>query len=687
MINLESEFSQRVNPADANYPFGSIKDNTSPGANDGTPLAAVWGNDFEGFRQATASRSAVTPSGLPDTAQDSQLLDALDKRYLEIDYQTWTFAIGGLLTDCSQAVKHTDGKWYSWSGVFPVGGKVVTAGTDPTVVGSGYVPRTDVVLRNELADDGGAGLIGDIAKPITHFGATLGVDCSAAVMLAMASNKPFFFPAGEWLCSGDVSHTGSIYFYGVGESVIKSDKVWTITDGSGSSVSNVKFMPITTPYTLKRNTATWVNSASDVIQSTEGYQPSALDVDIWSSLSTTIKNQSINESISNGLMFKSTTVFGISDVHINGVSGRCCSIKLEGAVNSSVDSCKDIGSGPRNCIELFNGAIVDGTIQLPRGSGNSVTNCSTRYASQCGIVYWGQDNIKVIGNTSMFNGESGIKCYQRDSIWSSAISSQGDQLIGNTTAFNYYDGIDAQRFYEVPDAGDLCLATIVGNTSLNNRHTGITVNGAGGTASANTVYANGSHGLSVKGNNWTVSGNNARNNAILTDLGFSVFDIILQGDGINSSGNHAENASAPFTYNYVHTGALAADPSTSNPGSDIGNSCSAGPSRMLVSVNLRGSNWKSLSVISGSSYTLSVSDYQLDIYPAATFTLTLPPASDSKGRCISIRNTNTFAINSASSNVGPLAGGAPTSSILSNASGKWCELQSDGSTWKIVKAN
>lgn len=77
MINLESEFSPRVNPADANYPFGSIKDNSSPGANDGTPLAAVWGNDFEGFRQAAMTEAGITPSGLPDTAQDSQLLDAV----------------------------------------------------------------------------------------------------------------------------------------------------------------------------------------------------------------------------------------------------------------------------------------------------------------------------------------------------------------------------------------------------------------------------------------------------------------------------------------------------------------------------------------------------------------------------------------------------------------------------------
>lgn len=77
MINLEGQFSPRVNPADANYPFGSIKDNTSPGANDGTPLAAVWGNDWEGFAQAAMTEAGITPSGLPDTAQDSQLLDAV----------------------------------------------------------------------------------------------------------------------------------------------------------------------------------------------------------------------------------------------------------------------------------------------------------------------------------------------------------------------------------------------------------------------------------------------------------------------------------------------------------------------------------------------------------------------------------------------------------------------------------
>ena len=152
MLDLEARFSPRIIPASTEYPYGELKPNTSTGSNDGTPVTAALGNDLEGFKQAAITRANIDPSGSPDTAVNSQLLNALDKRYLGIDYQTWTFATGGLLTDCSQAVKHTDGNYYSWSGVFPEGGKVVTAGTNPAAIGSGYVPRTDVVLLAEIVE-------------------------------------------------------------------------------------------------------------------------------------------------------------------------------------------------------------------------------------------------------------------------------------------------------------------------------------------------------------------------------------------------------------------------------------------------------------------------------------------------------------------------------------------------------
>ena len=140
MLDLEAKFSPRIIPASTEYPYGELKPNTATASNDGTPVTAAVGNDIEGFKQAAITRASIEPSGSPDTAINSQLLDSLDKRYLEIDYQAWTFATGGLLTNCSQAVKHTDDKWYSWSGVFPDGGKVVSAGTDPTV-DVGYVSR------------------------------------------------------------------------------------------------------------------------------------------------------------------------------------------------------------------------------------------------------------------------------------------------------------------------------------------------------------------------------------------------------------------------------------------------------------------------------------------------------------------------------------------------------------------
>lgn len=158
MINLESEFSPRVNPADANYPFGSIKDNTSPGANDGTPLAAVWGNDWEGFAQAAMTEAGITPSGLPDTAQDSQLLDAvkvvasgalrpsvieaLRRSYAEAGYNlvAGSFETGGTLVNTNDVLLHEAGG-KAFSG--PAG--AVAAGTNP--ISGGFVDCSGVVVN------------------------------------------------------------------------------------------------------------------------------------------------------------------------------------------------------------------------------------------------------------------------------------------------------------------------------------------------------------------------------------------------------------------------------------------------------------------------------------------------------------------------------------------------------------
>ena len=85
----------------------------------------------------------------------------------------WTSVTGGTLTQPNQAFLHpTDGNYYGWNGVFP---KVVAPGTDPTLPGSGYVPRTDVVFRAEITPsvtealrrsyaEAGFNLIGDFSN-------------------------------------------------------------------------------------------------------------------------------------------------------------------------------------------------------------------------------------------------------------------------------------------------------------------------------------------------------------------------------------------------------------------------------------------------------------------------------------------------------------------------------------------
>lgn len=90
----------------------------------------------------------------------------------------FTFTTGGTFTSRNQAAKNPpDGNWYGWGGDgLP---HDVAPGTDPTLPGSGYVPRTDVVLRAEITPSVFESLrrsyadAGLIVKGYTKGGATL----------------------------------------------------------------------------------------------------------------------------------------------------------------------------------------------------------------------------------------------------------------------------------------------------------------------------------------------------------------------------------------------------------------------------------------------------------------------------------------------------------------------------------
>lgn len=76
MLKIFDKYNPRANPANTNYPNGSIKDRSVEGALDGTPLSSDWGNDMLGFSEALLADAGVTPSGNPDTAVASDRMTA-----------------------------------------------------------------------------------------------------------------------------------------------------------------------------------------------------------------------------------------------------------------------------------------------------------------------------------------------------------------------------------------------------------------------------------------------------------------------------------------------------------------------------------------------------------------------------------------------------------------------------------
>ena len=79
-------------------------------------------------------------------------------------------------------------------------------------------------------------------------------------------------------------------------------------------------------------------------------------------------------------------------------------------------------------------------------------------------------------------------------------------------------------------------------------------------------------------------------------------------------------------------------------------------------------------------------DYIINNKSGSACVVTLPAASSYTGRVVSLKTIQAQAINSASSNVVPLAGGAAGTAIVSGTAGNWAELVSDGTNWLIMKA-
>jgi hypothetical protein len=84
-------------------------------------------------------------------------------------------------------------------------------------------------------------------------------------------------------------------------------------------------------------------------------------------------------------------------------------------------------------------------------------------------------------------------------------------------------------------------------------------------------------------------------------------------------------------------------------------------------------------------FDLAASDYNvINNKSGSACVVTLPAASNWVGRTVNFKNTQAKALNSASSNVVPLTGGAAGTAILGATSGAWATLVSDGTNWVIM---
>lgn len=95
----------------------------------------------------------------------------------------------------------------------------------------------------------------------------------------------------------------------------------------------------------------------------------------------------------------------------------------------------------------------------------------------------------------------------------------------------------------------------------------------------------------------------------------------------------------------------------------------------------------SLPVTKTANFTVAVGEtWIINNKSGSTCTVTLPSAATYPGRYLTFQNNQDQSLVSASSNVIPQGGGAAGTAILTNVSGNWATLVSNGTNWVIMQA-
>ena len=150
-----------------------------------------WKTKGIGYNPVNELRDELEPRV---SNNESKVFESLKRSYADagLNLVEGSFKEGGQLLVASDVMLTASGGGYSWGGQeFPHN---VAPGTDPTLPGSGYVPRTDVVLRDELSSAYGSSLIGSAtyAQIRAYDGGAIKIKCIGRTNVFNESHGDFY---------------------------------------------------------------------------------------------------------------------------------------------------------------------------------------------------------------------------------------------------------------------------------------------------------------------------------------------------------------------------------------------------------------------------------------------------------------------------------------------------------------
>ena len=384
---------------------------------------------------------------------ESKTFETLKRSYADagLNLVEGSFEEGGELLVATDVMITASGAGYSWGGPeFPHN---VAPGTDPTLPGGGYVPRTDVVLRSELASAQGAaavhhgdGSVADAlgsARPLSYYG----TDSAALVSLLTYAKD-----TGESVrLTSDVTVDTviDIDFLGArliidfaGNSLLSDTECLVLRNlGAGSEIRNPSLKNITAPWCITRWSGDdWITNSATILASIKQtnevgyYQPSSNDNDIWSSLPSSVQNQNISAKM---------RIVGSSDIKVYSPRGRFCLYEFDMCHRCEVFN-PDIESGGKG---TYGTILFKNLGDTSYGLGNKVHGGRVAYGTFSSVGFMRNKKGGVDGGFVPYRcGESGVKTYQGE------VSGRSARCYGMSFSdiFPYqtvFDGVDFNADY------------------------------------------------------------------------------------------------------------------------------------------------------------------------------------------------------------------------------------------------